>query len=257
MIDLHTHLLPGIDDGPSDWGESLAMIEAGYRDGIRGAVCTSHVLNRLDEKMDAKLIETFEELRNRVLEKKMRMELWLGAEIHVNASFNPGCRAASIAGNGRYYLLELPLNGIPNDVDDRMFQYTVQGHKPVLAHPERNSEIALHPATAYSLVQRGVLMQMNAGSLTGQFGRGIRKRAEEMLEHNLIHFIGSDCHDLKIRPMALRKAYQIVVASRGKEVAEKLFLDNPRNAIRGEDVWTPEPIPFDRKKRKWWNRFKR
>jgi protein-tyrosine phosphatase len=249
MIDIHAHLLPGIDDGPSDWSESLAMIEAGYRDGIRGAVCTSHVLNRLDEKMDAKLTEAFGHLQGLVREKQMRMELWLGSELHVNASFNPGCRTASIAGNGKYYLLELPLNGIPNDVDDRMFQFTLQGYKPVLAHPERNSVIVQHPETAYSLVQRGVLMQMNAGSLTGQFGRGIRKRAEEMLDHNLVHFVGSDCHNPKGRPMALHKAYKIVALRRGKEAAEKLFLDNPRNAIRGDEVWTPDPIPFDRKKR--------
>jgi protein-tyrosine phosphatase len=250
MIDLHAHLLPGIDDGPSDWNESLAMIEAGYNDGIRGAVCTSHVLNRLDESMDARLTEAFEQLLGMVRERQMRMELWLGSELHVNASFNPGCKTASIAGNGRYYLLELPLNGFPNDVDERMFQFTLQGYKPVLAHPERNSVIAQHLETAYSLVQRGVLMQMNAGSLTGQFGRGIRKRAEEMLDHNLVHFIGSDCHNRRTRPMALRKAYGIVLARRGKDMAEKLFLDNPRNAVRGQDVWTPEPIPFDRKKRR-------
>jgi protein-tyrosine phosphatase len=249
MIDLHAHLLAGIDDGPSDWDESIAMIEAGYRDGIRGAVCTSHVLNRLDESMDAKLTESFEHLQKLVREKQMRMELWLGSELHVNASFNPGCKSASIAGNGRYYLLELPLNGFPNDVDERMFQFTLQGHKPVLAHPERNSVIAQHPETAYSLVQRGVLMQMNAGSLTGQFGREIRKRAEDMLDHNLIHFVGSDCHNSRTRPMALCKAYKIVLARSGSETAEKLFFDNPRNAIRGENIRTPEPIPFDRKKR--------
>jgi protein-tyrosine phosphatase len=134
-------------------------------------------------------------------------------------------------------------------VDERMFQFTLQGYKPVLAHPERNTVLAQHPETAYSLVQRGVLMQMNAGSLTGQFGRAIRKRAEVMLDHNLIHFVGSDCHNPNTRPMALRKAHRIVSARRGKEMAEKLFLDNPRNAIRGNDVWTPEPIPFDGKKR--------
>ena len=251
MIDIHAHLLPGIDDGPSDLDESLAMIEAGYRDGIRGAVCTSHVLNRLDAQMDAKLTEVFGQLQERMREGKMRMELWLGSELHVNASFNPGCRAASIAGNGKYYLLELPLNGIPNDVDERMFQFTLQGCKPVLAHPERNSVIAQRPETVYSLVQRGVLMQLNAGSLTGMFGRGIRKRAEEMLDHNLVHFIGSDCHNPKTRPMALHKAYKVVVARQGKETAEKIFLDNPRNAIRGEEVWVPHPIPFDRKKRKY------
>ncbi len=251
MIDIHAHLLPGIDDGPSDLDESLAMIEAGYRDGIRGAVCTSHVLNRLDEKMDAKLTAAFGQLLDRVREKQMRMDLWLGSELHVNASFNPGCKTASIAGNGKYYLLELPLNGIPNDVDDRLFQFTLQGYKPVLAHPERNSVLAQHPETVYSLVQRGVLMQMNAGSLTGQFGRGIRKRAEEMLDHNLVHFIGSDCHNPRTRPMALHKAYKIVVMRQGKETAERIFLDNPRNAIRGEEVGTPEPIPFDKQKRRF------
>jgi protein-tyrosine phosphatase len=248
LIDIHTHLLPGIDDGPSDWNEAIAMLEAGYKDGIRGAVCTSHVLNRLDAQLDAKLTTAFERLRGLIQEKQMRMELWLGSEIHVNASFDQSCRTASIAGNGKYYLLELPLNEIPNDVDDRLFQFTLQGYKPILAHPERNSVIAQNPGTAYSLVQRGVLMQMNAGSLTGMFGRWTRKKAEAMLEHNLVHFVASDCHNSRTRPMALQKAYKIVVSRVGREAAEKIFLDNPRNAVRGEDVWTPEPIPFDRKK---------
>jgi protein-tyrosine phosphatase len=251
MIDLHAHLLPQIDDGPTDWEEALAMIEDGYKDGVRGAVCTSHVLNQLDEDFEAKLIFKFDQLKRLVQERRIQMQLWLGSEIHVNARFDLRFKTATVAGNGKYLIMELPLNDIPNDVDDRLFQFSLRGFRPILAHPERNSMIAQKPELAYAMVQRGVLIQMNAGSLTGMFGWRIKKQAREMLDHNLVHFIASDCHSRKLRPMILSKAYKIAASRLGKDIADTLTRENPRKAILGENVWTPEPIPFEKTKKRF------
>jgi protein-tyrosine phosphatase len=179
------------------------------------------------------------------------MDLWLGSEIHVNAAFDPSARAATFDANGRYLLLELPLNDIPNDVDERLFDYTLRGLRPILAHPERNAALARHPGTVYALVQRGVLMQMNAGSLTGRFGRGVRKTALSLLDHGLVHFVGSDGHNRGSRPMALSGAFKVVASRLGRDAAQALVHDNPLKAVRGEEVWAPEPLPFDRPRRRF------
>jgi protein-tyrosine phosphatase len=252
VIDIHAHLLPQIDDGPDDWDEALGMIEAGAKDGIRGAVCTSHVLNRLDEDFEANLVFKFEQLKRFVEERRIPMQLWLGAEIHVNAKFDPLFKTATLAGNGKYLILELPLNDIPNDVDDRLFQLTLGGFRPILAHPERNSAIAQKPEIAYAMVQRGVLLQINAGSLTGDFGGRVRKNALDMLDHNLVHFIASDCHSRKRRPMILSKAYKIVAGRWGKETADALTSENPRTAVLGGNLQAPEPVPFEKSKKRFW-----
>lgn len=254
MIDLHTHILPGIDDGPSGFEEALAMLEAGRRDGITGAVCSSHVLDRFDVATESRLADAFSELRKRATLAGIRMDLWLGAEIHMNVSLDPVPPAATIAGGGKYLLLELPLNDIPHDADDKLFQLTVAGFVPILAHPERNAVLVQKPERAFNLVERGVLMQVNAGSLTGEFGYRVRKAAEILLDHGLVHFIGSDCHNLRSRPMRLSDAFRAAARRAGEDTARELTEGNPRRVVTGEPVWTPKPVPFAQKK--GWFRFR-
>jgi protein-tyrosine phosphatase len=244
MIDMHAHLLPGVDDGPSDWDEALAMLEAGRRDGIRGAVCTSHVLDRFDAAVETKFAAAFSELRRRASLRGIDMELWLGAEIHVNVSFDAVPPAATLAGGGKYLLLELPLNDIPNNADDRLFDLCLKGYHPILAHPERNSVLMQKPELVYSLVQRGVLTQVNAGSLTGDFGYRIRKAAESFVDRGLVHFIGSDCHNLRTRTMTLSAAARAVARRAGAEAAADLTSGNALRALRGESLPASEPAPF-------------
>jgi protein-tyrosine phosphatase len=251
VIDLHAHLLPQIDDGPADWEEALSMLEAGAKDGIRGVVCTSHVLTQLDADFESRLLFKFEQLERLTRERNIPIRLWLGAEIHVDAQFDVRSPVATLANNHKTILLELPLNGIPNGVDDKLFRLSVNGIQPVLAHPERNSIIAAKPSLAYRYVQRGILIQVNAGSLTGLFGRAARKTALTMLDHHLVHFVASDCHNLDSRPMALKKAYKVVAGHAGEETARKLFIDNPAAAVRGEEIAIAEPLPIESPRRRF------
>jgi protein-tyrosine phosphatase len=254
MIDLHAHILPGIDDGPSGFDEALAMMEAGRKDGITGAVCSSHVLDRFDVATESRFADAFSELRKRAALAGIRMDLWLGAEIHMNVSLDPVPVAATIAAGGKFILVELPLNDIPHDADDKLFQLTVEGYSPILAHPERNAVLIEKPERVYSLVLRGVLMQVNAGSLTGEFGYRIRKAAETLLDHGLVHFIGTDCHNLRSRPMRLSAAFKAAAGRVGADTARELTEGNPLRVIAGEPVWTPELVPFSAKKS--WFRFR-
>jgi len=145
MIDIHTHILPQIDDGPMDWVESLNLIKQGMRDGIRGAICTSHVLNRLDEELEGKILYKFDQLKSILNREKMDFDLWLGSEIHCNAQFNVLSKIATLNSNQKYLLIELPLGEIPMDVGEKLFQLSLDKISPILAHPERNSMILLKP----------------------------------------------------------------------------------------------------------------
>ena len=99
MIDLHTHILPQVDDGPSDWEDALALIRQGIQDGIRGAVCTSHVLNKLDDNLEGKLTYRFDQLKEMIAKHNLKFSLWLGSELHILSDFDPMSQVATINGN--------------------------------------------------------------------------------------------------------------------------------------------------------------
>ena len=252
MIDIHAHLLPQVDDGPDSWEESLAIIRKGIADGIKGVVCTSHVLNQLDEELEREFIDKFEELKQRAGEANLKISLWLGSEIHCNAEFNPKSKIATLNNNGKYALLELPLIGIPNDVEEVFFRLSIEGITTILAHPERNNIIAEKLEMAYNFIEKGVLLQANAGSVTGQFGKHIKHTVFEMLDHKMIHFIASDCHSPHRRPMVLSQAYKIINRHYGEKTAKELFVVNPYKAVIGEKISPSPPIPIhgNRVKRK-------
>jgi protein-tyrosine phosphatase len=247
MIDIHTHILPQIDDGPSDWSETLDLLRQGISDGINGVVCTSHVINCLDEEIEEKIISKFRQLEEIVQREKLEISIWLASEIHCNSKFNFNSRIATFNGNKKYILIELPLGDIPADIGEKLFKLSLEGVTPILAHPERNLIILQKPEVAYEFVQRGILIQMNSGSITGIFGRRVKKVAIEMLNHNLIHFVASDCHSIAGRPMLLNDAYKFILKNWGKTMADQLMQVNPYKAIMGEDLSLSDPIPFKKK----------
>ena len=254
MIDIHAHILPRVDDGPDTWDESLALLRRGEQDGIEGVVCTSHVVDRLDARLEKNLRDKFEDLKRLARNEGLKIKLWLGSEIHIQATFNTGSPVATIDGKGKYILLELPLGEIPRGVGDIFFDLSVQGITVILAHPERNTVILNKPHVAFDFVQRGILLQINAGSLTGVFGRRVKKRAWSFFKHHMVHFVASDCHRPGSRGLTLSRAYRNVTKRFGKETAEMVFRTNAARAIEGEAIEPPMPLPFDegRKKKKRW-----
>ena len=248
MIDIHAHILPGVDDGPRDWQESLAILQRGRADGIRGVVCTSHVLDRLDAEVERTLIQKFKALEKIVQENGLDIRLWLGSEIHSQTKFDLTSKVATVNGNGKYLLFELPLGELPQDVGDILFHISMEGVTPILAHPERNVVIIRRPETAFDFVRRGVLLQLNAGSITGDFGKKVKGIATLLLDHRCVHFVASDCHSVRNRPMVLSKAYHVVERRWGRETAERLFRSNPYKAVMGEEIVSQTPVVYAERK---------
>jgi len=157
----------------------------------------------------------------------------------------------TINNNRKYVLLELPFGDVPPYADDLFFQLSMKGFKPILAHPERNARLNQNHKMIFDIVNRGTYMQINSGSITGQFGGRIRRLTDDMLARNCVHFVASDAHNASTRPMKMSEAYAHVRDQFGPEMAKRLFYSNPLHAIRGENLETDLPVPFQGKKRRF------
>ncbi|MDZ7290394.1 MAG: hypothetical protein ONB44_11785 [candidate division KSB1 bacterium] len=251
MIDLHSHLLPGIDDGAQNWDESLEMARQAVADGTTEVQITHHILdNSQYHKLEAEILAKFEEMQRRLQAGKIKLKLHLACEIFYQPDMELNHQIATFNNNGRYFLVEFPMQGIPRGVDEVFFQFILDGKIPVIAHPERNVGFLKNPGRAYEFAQRGALFQMNAGSLSGKYGDGVAALATAMMNSRLIHFFGSDGHNTRSRKVCMGEDYKLVRDMWGDRVANRIFYENPRRALAGEEIKVPEPLPVEAVKKR-------
>jgi protein-tyrosine phosphatase len=260
IIDIHTHILPAYDDGAVDEEMTRKMLHQAYEGGTREIVSTSHVLSNADYDRKAEILEKFETVRQIVAKENLDLTLYLGSEIYMHPDTVIDHPISTFNNNRKYALVEFSLRSIPEFVPEMLFNWVMAGYKPILAHPERNLKIAEIPAYAYKFCQMGVLLQMNGGSLLGVFGERARKTSHLLMDHNMIHFIASDGHNVDTRPIYLGDVYDYVADHWGKERADELMYKNPKKAILGEPIEIREPTPIredKRKPNKIWNLLKK
>jgi protein-tyrosine phosphatase len=244
LIDIHSHVLPFIDDGAEDWDMAMQMMRQAEKDGIDSVVCTPHILSEKEFKNEAEIYKIFTELRQKVTQKGISVNLELGSEIYVQPYIPFEQKIATLAQNGRYFLIEFPLNLTHDFLFRQFFDTLAENRIPVIAHPERYAYIQSKPERAYEFVKRGALLQLNAGSLMGVFGQYIKELSFRLVDANLVHVIGSDAHDLKTRPLKLSYAYQFVANRWGTEKANELFYLNPTRILAGETIYVDLPVAF-------------
>ncbi|MCL4709368.1 hypothetical protein KJ068_29825 [bacterium] len=245
MIDIHSHLLPAVDDGSESWEESLQMAQEAVASGTTELAVTHHILDNTQYRLEAEILAKFEEMQQRLAQANIALKLHLAAELFYQLDMDLSHQIATFNNNGRYFLVEFPMQGIPRGADDTFFQFILEGKTPILAHPERNVGFLKNPQRAYDFVQRGALLQMNAASIDGKYGEGVKALAMALLDSRLIHFIGSDGHNLRRRPMRIGHLFGVVRDMWGEETAQRIFYDNPRAALAGEDIKVPEPLPIE------------
>jgi len=245
MIDMHSHLLPAVDDGSESWEESLQMAAQAVATGTTELAVTHHILDNTQYRLEPEILAKFAEMKQRLLQAKVALKLHLAAEIFYQPEMELSHEISTFNNNGRYFLVEFPMQGIPRGADDTFFQFVLEGKIPIIAHPERNFGFLKNPQRAYDFVQRGALLQLNAGSLDGKYGEGVKALAMALLDSRLIHFIGSDGHNTGRRPMRIGSSFGIVRDMWGEETAQRIFHDNPRQALAGEDIKIPEPLPVE------------
>jgi protein-tyrosine phosphatase len=242
FIDTHNHIIPYVDDGAEDWETSLKMLRDAEADGITEVVATPHVLSEVELAEEEKFIGRFEELKLRAADAKINLKLHLGAELFIQPKFDFHCRMATLAQNGRYFLVEFPMSNIPQVIEERFPDIYPKDVTAIIAHPERNGSIVMRPEKAAKFVEKGALLQVTAGSLLGVFGNQVRAVAEQLMNSNLVHIIATDAHDTVRRTLKLREAYELVRDKWGQERADLLFYTNPKKIIHGEPVDIGEPL---------------
>lgn len=237
MIDLHHHCLPGVDDGPESLEAAVAQCRAAYEDGIRTIVATPHRRHpQYDVPPDAAR-EAHGTLARAIREAGIGIDLLLGHEVHWSEGLAEGLKSGDLlrlGGNRRWFLFELPASHVPLNLERLVFDLHLAGQFPVLAHPERNHELANDDARLAKIRSQGVPVQVTAMSVTGAFGKEPRKAAERWLKAGLVDVLATDAHDTKRRPPALREAVAAAAKWAGREGAERLVAANPARILRGE-----------------------
>lgn len=252
MIDLHCHILPGLDDGPDTIEESLAMAETAIADGITHVVATPHSNNEYHFEFE-QVQALRKELQARI---GNRLVLATGCDFHLNLENLEALHtdAPRFCINQRDYLLvEFNEYSIPPAMDQTLHEIQLAGLRPVITHPERNAILHAQPERLTKWARLGCYVQVTAGSLTGGFGPMAQKDAWRWLGEGLVHFVASDAHNTRGRPLKLRPALEMVREQFGEEKARALFVENPKAAFEGRDLphvpEVSEEPPLRRRKR--------
>lgn len=247
MIDLHCHILPGIDDGSPDWESSLAMAQIAAEDGIEGVVCTPHWVFGLYENTHSVVLNATQELRARLNARAIALEVYPGSELRLDFNLVQGIESKQLMtlnDSGRYALIELPEQVLPQQMANFFGDLLSRDITPLIAHPERNRVLIRHPERLFEWVQMGALCQITASSVLGRFGKEIRNFSISLLEHDLIHVLATDSHGPRSRVPRLGEGLKAVANVVGEERAREMVLETPRRIVRGENVSTPDPVPF-------------
>lgn len=236
MIDLHCHILPGIDDGAPDLAESLAMARIAVADGITVTACTPHIYPGMYENDARGIRAAIHALRGALREADIPLQLVEGADVHLAPDLLEGLRGGRIPTlhGTRYFLFEPPHHVAPPRLENVVFDLVAAGYVPVLTHPERLSWIDTHYPLFAKLVQGGAWMQLTAGAITGRFGGRARYWSERMLDEGLAHIIATDAHRSDKRPPLLGEAREAVVRRLGSDEADAVVLHRPRGILRNE-----------------------
>ncbi|MGH9743573.1 MAG: tyrosine-protein phosphatase [Candidatus Acidiferrum sp.] len=252
MVDVHCHILPGIDDGPEKIEVSLAMAESAIEDGITHVVATPHSSSEYH----------FDYLRIRELRDQLQVKIGGGLLLATGCDFhlNPENLAALRADAPRfcinqhdYLLVEFSEYSIPPSMDQTLHEIQLMGLRPVITHPERNAILRTQTERLARWVRLGCCVQVTAGSLLGVFGAGAQKDARRWLAGGLVHIVASDAHNMRGRPLRLRPAFDAVSEEFGEEKARALFVENPMAAFEGRELphipEVQEENEFPRRKR--------
>jgi len=240
MVDIHCHILPGLDDGADSFEESLQMAEMAIADGITHVVGTPHSSDRY--RFDSELVlRRRDELQARLGD---RLKLASGCDFHLNFENLQDIRAntAKYTINQKNYLLvELNDFAIPPNIEENLNQLQMMGVSPIITHPERNALIRRHPERLRKWLHQGCTVQITAMSFLGKFGSEAQKTAESWLDQQMVHFVASDAHSTRRRPLQLSEACKAVAARSGDSIAQALFTDNPLAVFEGRHLpYEPE-----------------
>lgn len=222
MIDLHSHILPGIDDGAKDMEMTLNMLKIAAKDGTKKIVATPHFYRGYYLNIYEEVVNLVKQVNDKAKENNLDIEIYPGQEIFINRQVIEDYKEGIIKGiaDTRYMLIELPMDKMPKETFDILYELRIQGVVPVIAHPERYVYIIEKPHKINEFIKEGCLFQINSGSIKGIFGKKIQKTAEILINHRVCNFIASDAHTTRTRAPIIKEAL-----SRVNGIDEQLYRD--------------------------------
>ncbi|MGX7393454.1 tyrosine-protein phosphatase [Carnobacterium mobile] len=241
MIDLHCHILPGIDDGAKDIEDSIDMARAAVAEGITHILATPHYKNGHWDNEKKDILVLVDELQEELDARDIPLTIFPGQEVRINGELFEDLAEEKIQfideGN-QYVLIEFPTPSIPAYTESLFFELQKEGITPIIVHPERNRAVLKNPNVLLPFVEKGALAQLTAASYTGGFGKSIQKVSKQLVEANLVHFIASDAHNISSRSFHMKEAFRKLEKEFGREKVNE-YQQVTKDLVNGEVIVSP------------------
>lgn len=247
MIDVHSHILPNIDDGSRSIEETFNLIKEAKEAGFEGIVCTSHYMENYYETNRPEREVWINAIHENLENKNIDMNLYLGNEIYMSDNIIELLEdgKATTMNDTSYVLFELPMNAEPMNLYDMVYEMQQYKIVPILAHPERYSFVQTDPELIYDLIDKGVLMQANYGSIIGQYGKKAQMIVQKFLENNMIHMLGTDVHRQNTIYPKIPEIILELKALIGEEKVKELTTINPELVINNKRIDIRKPYKVE------------
>ncbi|MES2785438.1 MAG: CpsB/CapC family capsule biosynthesis tyrosine phosphatase [Pseudomonadota bacterium] len=257
MIDLHSHILPGIDDGSKSLEMSLVMARIAVADGIRVMACTPHIYPGMYMNDTAGIVAARDALQVSLDEHGIGLQLVTGADVHLVPGLLKGLRAGIVPSlhNTRYVLLEPSHHVAPPRFAESVFELVAAGYVPVITHPERLSWVEDHFDVFIDLTRQGAWLQVTAGALTGMFGSRAKYWGERFVGEGWTHIIATDAHSSTRRVPVMSEAKAVAERLLGREEAQLLVEGRSAALLRNELASQIAPLPVRKASGSWWKRL--
>jgi protein-tyrosine phosphatase len=249
MIDIHCHILPGVDDGAQDMNETLDMARKAAQEGIEKIIATPHHKNGQYHNEKSEILEKVREVNEALAAEGIPVEVLPGQENRIYGEFLEDYESGGIMtlAYSDYVFIELPSGHVPRYTEKLLFDIQMGGLTPIIVHPERNAELAERPDLLYHLVKKGSLTQVTAASVCGHFGKKIQKFSNQLIESSLTHFIASDAHNTSSRGFKMKEAFSLIDSKFGPDMVY-LFTENAELLVQGQNVMKDIPERIKKKK---------
>ncbi|GGA98182.1 hypothetical protein ERX37_04530 [Macrococcus hajekii] len=224
MIDIHNHLLIGVDDGPKTEKDAINLLNQAQEQGITDILITPHHYSGDWLNSQSSVIENIKVIEKIISEHQINIKVYPGHEIRVNENVINELKSGynMTLNHSKYVLIEFPFSDYPHFAEQLLYQLQLNGYIPLIAHPERCKPLIKHPEKLFSAIEKGAIAQVTSASVTGDLGENLKETSLRMIENNLVHIIGSDAHNAENRPFLLKEAYQVVEKELGEEYVDLL-----------------------------------
>lgn len=254
MIDIHSHILPGIDDGAQTMNESIEMAKVAVNEGITTIIATPHHKNNQFNNLKSSILTKVNELNTILKQENIPLSVLPGQEVRIYGEVIEDYNKEEILtlNHTKYLFIEFPSSSVPRYAERLLYELQTEGIIPVIVHPERNKELQEKPDLLYQFVQNGSLTQVTASSVVGYFGKNVKKFSEQLIRHNLTHFVASDAHNIHNRNFKIVEALDMIKENFGLEYIY-LFKENAELLIEDKNIIKEIPERIQRKK--FWGIF--